>query len=411
MRGSYTGSLGWHGFFLLPTGVTILGDEVQPASPRALARPSPTPISWWRAITGARAAEPPRRPLLCRDVDIPADSLWPSKPPGVPDRPAVSAVAKLRRTHGPVGEGRTAIMLSRRRVPWLAIGEGLETMLSVAGTGVYPAWALCSARSLAALPVLPGITAKLGIFADHDPRGLAAADRCRRRWKAAGPRRRNLPAAGAGTGLERPFREAGMNKPAFNFASAVQPPREPELDDFLAYLPPHQYIYMPTGELWPAASVNAACRRSRSAPAARRTCRPAPGSTATGRRADDLGAGRADDDRGPPDRPTAAGSSARAARVLQPLPAADRSAPRPGDADRWLDHVEQRLSGDDADHIISWLAHRVQRPDEKINHALVLGGARASARTRCSSRSSTRSARGTSPRSRRSRCSAASTAS
>ena len=29
---------------------------------------------------------------------------------------------------------------------------------------------------------------------------------------------------------------------------------------------------------------------------------------------------------------------------------------------------------DDAEHIISWLAHRVQRPDEKINHALVLGG-------------------------------------
>jgi hypothetical protein len=30
---------------------------------------------------------------------------------------------------------------------------------------------------------------------------------------------------------------------------------------------------------------------------------------------------------------------------------------------------------DDADHIIVWLAHRVQRPGEKINHALVLGGA------------------------------------
>ena len=30
---------------------------------------------------------------------------------------------------------------------------------------------------------------------------------------------------------------------------------------------------------------------------------------------------------------------------------------------------------DDADHIINWLAHRVQRPQEKINHAVVLGGA------------------------------------
>jgi hypothetical protein len=28
----------------------------------------------------------------------------------------------------------------------------------------------------------------------------------------------------------------------------------------------------------------------------------------------------------------------------------------------------------DADHIVKWLAHRAQRPDEKPNHALVLGG-------------------------------------
>ncbi len=80
------------------------------------------------------------------------------------------------------------------------------------------------------------------------------------------------------------------------------------------------------------------------------------------------------------------------------------------EADRWLDHVH-KVYPDDADHIVKWLAHRVQRPQEKINHALVLGGARASARTRCSSRSSARSGRGISTRSRRSRCSAASTAS
>ena len=41
---------------------------------------------------------------------------------------------------------------------------------------------------------------------------------------------------------------------------------------------------------------------------------------------------------------------------------------------RWLDHV-RKIYPDDADHIITWLAHRVQRPQEKINHALVLGGA------------------------------------
>ena len=43
-------------------------------------------------------------------------------------------------------------------------------------------------------------------------------------------------------------------------------------------------------------------------------------------------------------------------------------------ADPWLDHLS-KMFGDDADHIVKWLAHRVQRPADKINHALVLGGA------------------------------------
>jgi Family of unknown function (DUF5906) len=43
-------------------------------------------------------------------------------------------------------------------------------------------------------------------------------------------------------------------------------------------------------------------------------------------------------------------------------------------ADPWVKHVHKVFSGD-ADHIIKWLAHRVQHPQEKINHALVLGGA------------------------------------
>jgi hypothetical protein len=49
---------------------------------------------------------------------------------------------------------------------------------------------------------------------------------------------------------------------------------------------------------------------------------------------------------------------------------------RRGDASKarlWLDHV-RRIYPDDASHLIAWLAHRVQRPGEKINHAIVLGG-------------------------------------
>jgi hypothetical protein len=39
----------------------------------------------------------------------------------------------------------------------------------------------------------------------------------------------------------------------------------------------------------------------------------------------------------------------------------------------WLDHL-RLLYPEDGDHIIDWLAHRVQHPGQKPNHALVLGG-------------------------------------
>jgi hypothetical protein len=42
-------------------------------------------------------------------------------------------------------------------------------------------------------------------------------------------------------------------------------------------------------------------------------------------------------------------------------------------ATRWLDHL-RKLYPEDSDDIINWLAHRVQRPGQKPNHALVLGG-------------------------------------
>jgi hypothetical protein len=46
----------------------------------------------------------------------------------------------------------------------------------------------------------------------------------------------------------------------------------------------------------------------------------------------------------------------------------------PTKAAPWLDHI-RRIYPEDAEHIICWLAHRVQRPAEKINHAIILSGA------------------------------------
>ncbi|MET4237994.1 bifunctional DNA primase/polymerase [Bradyrhizobium sp. RT10b] len=44
-----------------------------------------------------------------------------------------------------------------------------------------------------------------------------------------------------------------------------------------------------------------------------------------------------------------------------------------GDVSKWLRHIEAIYPGE-ADHIVMWLAHRVQRPGEKVNHALVFIG-------------------------------------
>jgi hypothetical protein len=47
--------------------------------------------------------------------------------------------------------------------------------------------------------------------------------------------------------------------------------------------------------------------------------------------------------------------------------------PKAGDVGPWLNLVE-KVFPDQVGHIVLWLAHRVQRPWEKVNHALVLGG-------------------------------------
>ena len=48
--------------------------------------------------------------------------------------------------------------------------------------------------------------------------------------------------------------------------------------------------------------------------------------------------------------------------------------PLPGNAGRWLHHVDRLYGAEHAAHIVRWCAHRVQRPADKINHAMVLGG-------------------------------------
>ena len=76
-------------------------------------------------------------------------------------------------------------------------------------------------------------------------------------------------------------------------AKAFSAPGDLQLEDFYAYMVEHKYIFVPAGQMWPAASVNARCR---SVPTAwTRTASPNSSGEHVARpqppgRADDLGA-------------------------------------------------------------------------------------------------------------------------
>ncbi|WP_338832323.1 primase-helicase family protein [Bradyrhizobium sp. 27S5] len=150
---------------------------------------------------------------------------------------------------------------------------------------------------------------------------------------------------------------------------------DPTYDEFWAYLPDHKFIYVPTGELWPAASVDSRL------PPVEIPMREKP----------ILASKWLDQNRAvqqmvwAPGEPTviegrlmADGGwvhhiGARSFNLYKAPPLL--LPPRPDvDASPWVRHIEY-VFPDEAGHIIKWLAHRVQRPEQKINHALVLGGA------------------------------------
>ena len=149
-----------------------------------------------------------------------------------------------------------------------------------------------------------------------------------------------------------------------------------ERSDFQAFMPGHAYIFVPSGELWPASSVNsriptiadgvdkdgkpkflsASALLDRNRPVEQMTW--APGLPKVIR-------DRLISDGGWIDRKGVACFN------LYREPTIGR-----GDASKagpWIKHV-RRVYSDDADHLINFFAHRVQRPHEKINHAIVLGG-------------------------------------
>ena len=155
------------------------------------------------------------------------------------------------------------------------------------------------------------------------------------------------------------------------------------LDDFQAYMPNHAYIFTPSRELWPGSSVDA---RIPPVPVVDEDGTPVLDKRGTPRC---LTASDWLDQHRPVEQMT--WIPGRPMLIRDRLVSEGGWIDRPGcttfnlyrpprvghgdpdQASRWLDHLRE-VYPDNADHIVRWLAHRVQRPDEKINHALVLGG-------------------------------------
>jgi hypothetical protein len=158
-------------------------------------------------------------------------------------------------------------------------------------------------------------------------------------------------------------------------------------EHFYSYLPNHDYIFLPTMDHWPASSVNSKVAkvglvdangnpilREGSKGNRQKTVKPtawldqhravmqftwAPGAPQIVRNK------VVDADSGWVDAPgTHSFNKYKPPNIIR------------GDGKRvglWLDHCD-RLLGSSRQHVVSWMAHRVQKPGEKINHALVLGG-------------------------------------
>ena len=147
------------------------------------------------------------------------------------------------------------------------------------------------------------------------------------------------------------------------------------LDDFVGFMPAHSYIYAPTGQMWPASSVNARIAPvllvdeddkpilastwlDKNRPVEQMTWAPGLPMLIEGRLVSNGGWIKRDG--------VTCFNLYRPPIVL------------PGNASLatpWIDHVRKIYDGEgDAAHIIRYFAFKVQRPEVKINHAIMLGG-------------------------------------
>ncbi|WP_439925530.1 primase-helicase family protein [Nitrobacter sp. JJSN] len=147
--------------------------------------------------------------------------------------------------------------------------------------------------------------------------------------------------------------------------------------DFWCYSPTRQFIFVPTGEMWSAATIDARLPR---VPTGGKTkdgkdIKMAASTALTQMRAVDQATWMPGMPAIIKDKLISLGGwfdrdGSRVFNLYKP-PTLDHVWGR--DVSPWLNHVK-RVYPNDWQHIVAWLAHRVQRPDEKPNHAIVLGG-------------------------------------
>lgn len=142
------------------------------------------------------------------------------------------------------------------------------------------------------------------------------------------------------------------------------------LEHFYAHMPSHSYLFVPTRELWPSASVNGRVAWPKVKDKAVEPSRWLDRHRAIEQMVWHPAEPQIIKDRVMQVSGWAPHLGSTLFNLYRPP---DRPKGDPGQAGPWIDHL-RRVYPDDADHIIKWLAHRVQLPGEKCNHALVLGG-------------------------------------
>jgi hypothetical protein len=184
--------------------------------------------------------------------------------------------------------------------------------------------------------------------------------------------------------VDRSYKKWEAKQPPNESTATKKIPSGVTLSDFSAYMPTHSYIYKPSCDMWPAGSVNA-----RIQPIPLHTENDGPVLDGNGKQKTILASAWLDQN-SPVEQMTwipglpmlITGRLIADGGWIKREGVTTFNQYRPpiikhggaAKASPWLRHVLKVFNKSDAKHIVRWLAHRVQKPHEKINHALVLGG-------------------------------------